>query len=168
MSIMFSKKTRKRTCPKQRAFGIRCNFIFFMVMVPSLLLNHHSRLPRTVCNLQAYRFLIPSVSCSIGIAVGLLAAKREVFFSQVPKQTVGLTQPVFIPSLPGLSSPRIKLATYLSLVPRLRKHGVISPLWLHDVGFHNAQGQLYFTSISGGSISKLKMCQVFTSVTFSA
>ena len=123
-----SQKNPQKTCPKQRAFLICCNFIFFMVTVPSLLLNHHSRLPRTGCNLQTYRFLIPSVSCSIGIAVGLLAAKREVFFSQVPKQTVGLTQPVFIPSLPGLSSPHTKLATYLSLVPRLRKHGDTSPL----------------------------------------
>ena len=92
------------------------------------MLKHPSLLPRTACSLQAYRFLIPSVSCSIGFAVGRLAAKGDVFFSQVPKQTVGPTPPVIIQSMPGSSGPCVKLATYLNLAPRLRKHGVTCPL----------------------------------------
>lgn len=99
-----------------------CNFIFFMVKSCQPLAQ------TSFFAAQAYRFLILSVFCSIGFAVGWLAAKRDVSFSQVPKQAVGPTQPVIIQPLPWSSGPRAKLATFLSLVPRLRKHGVTSPL----------------------------------------
>jgi hypothetical protein len=75
-----------------------------------------------------WKGLILSVPCSIGFTVGWLAVKRDVFFSQVPKQAVGPTQPVIIQSLPRSSGPHVKLATYLNLVPRLTKHAVMSPL----------------------------------------
>jgi len=58
----------------------------------------------------------------------MAARKKRLSSSQVPKQAVGPTQPVITQSLPGSSGPRVNLATYLTLVPRLRKHGVTFPL----------------------------------------